>query len=486
MRHKNPVAKGKNPPGRLGGGAAARPRGRAWLVGAAIVVSLAVLALFVVRPWGFKPLDHRSAEDLIQKLYPEKRLPFRIPQEEKDLIDDANRDLRRKTSVYGELKLSGTNTVLSKMNLANKTFVDLGGGRGIQAMYIGLRKRVKAAISIELSETRDKVAQAAWKKLDALQLRGSPQDHIKFYQADILESFDIVKNADVLYWCDTMFSRSMREALLEMLERMPREVHIFSLKRMPRHPRLRHIETFQADVTWREEGAPLHHYVFLKPGSPLVGKQPFFAATKEEAAYAINSNIFYKASPAMSEQEAALIEKLGYSPKYETLPLQGVEKVLRELHPKDEDRIVILGSGIGKTAITLYMRTLVQQITGIEISPTRHQKSLRAKNKLFSQDWSHIEQDPNRTLEFIQGDFLSEGVDIGSGTIFYACSKHFSSDVLKGIVDRLATIPRAVTLVVFSKLPPDDRIRLIKTFQAPTSWSDTADVFVYQKIMNDK
>ncbi|MEM7495590.1 MAG: hypothetical protein AAF471_05560 [Myxococcota bacterium] len=467
-----------------------KPYGGSLLAGAAIVVSLAVLAVLVMRPWGFKPLDHRSAEDLIQQLYPEKRLPFRIPQEEKDLIDDANRDLRRKTSVYGELKLSGTNTVLSKLNFANKTFIDLGGGRGVQAMYIGLRKPVKAAISIELSETRSKIAQAAWKKLAALQPRGGPQNRIKFYQADILESFAIIKDADVLYWCDTMYSRTMRETLLEMLERIPREVHIFSLKRMPRHPRLRHIETFQADVTWREEGAPLHHYVFLKPDSPLVGKQGFFVATPQETAYAINSNIFYKMNSDINEQEALAIKKAGYSPAYETLSLEGVERLLTELAIKNEDRVFLLGGGIGKTAVALYMRTLVQGITGIEISPTRHVGALRAKRKLFSPDWSHMEPNPDRTLEFIQGDFLREEVDLGSGTIFYACSKHFSADVLKGIVDRLAAIPREVTLVLFSKLPADDRIRLIKTFQTPTSWSDAADVFVYRtvlgEIMNDK
>ncbi len=482
MRNKKASGKSRKPHERRTSGNSVKSRGRTWVVGAVMVVLLAVVGVLAVRSWQTEPLDHQRVEELLQKLYPQKRLPSRIPQEEKDLIDDANRDLRRKTSVYGELKLDGAQAMMANTDFANKTFIDLGGGRGMLAMYAGLRSRAKAAISIELSPTRHKVAQAAWRRLAALNLRGNPQKHIQFYQADILESGDKIRQADILYWCDTLFSKALREGLLAILEETEHEVHVFTLKRLPRHPRLRHLKTLHVGVSWRKEGAPMHHYVFLPSRSNLVGEQPFFPTTKEEAHYAIDSSIYYKAKAHIGEKEERAIRASGNSPEYETLSLQGVESLLTQLDIKNEDRVFILGSGMGKTAVVLYMRTLVQEVTGIEISPTRHRRSLRAKRKLFSEDWSHLEHDPDRTLRFIQGDFLQPDIDISSGTIFYACSKHFSPEILKGIVDRLAAIPREVTLVLFSKLPPDDRVRLIKTFQTSASWSKAADVFVYKTV----
>ncbi|MEM7588915.1 MAG: hypothetical protein AAF320_01965 [Myxococcota bacterium] len=419
------------------------------------------------------------ALEIMQELYPDNRLPSRIPQQEKDLINQANNDVRNKSSVYGELKLEGIHTILQKLRLGPKdTLYDLGSGQGRLVMLTYLTTKANAR-GIELSQTRHNKAEEARKRLKSMGLYDSKR--LEYRLGDVLNSkFD---DATVVFVCDTLFNHQLRQGILDRLLAIKHKVTIVSLKRMPLHPRLYPQETLFVPATWND-AVPVHVYhVFPASASPAQSpSREFVKRDLREIKYNFESSIFYKRSGDIDQREQQAILATGHNPQYSELTLADRETLIGAIGFRKGDRLLVLGNGIGKFALHAYMSAPVSRIVGIEISTTRHSKSMRILRKAFSQDWAYIDPQPYRKVTFLHGDFLQDDFHdrFQEATVLYAASQYYSATVVQNIVDKALQVPHAVKLILFQELPAHPRLRKIKQLQVSTADSATVPVYMYE------
>ncbi|MEM7403361.1 MAG: hypothetical protein AAF310_05075 [Myxococcota bacterium] len=427
------------------------------------------------------PFAFAKAMSIMQQLYPDKHLPSRIPQQEKDLINQSNDDNRNKSSVYGELKLKSIYAILQKLRLgANDTLYDLGSGQGRLVMLTYLTTKAHA-YGVELSETRHNIAQQALQRLKTMGLYDSKR--LQYRLADVLNSN--FRDATVVFVCDTLFNHKLRQGILDRVLAIPHKVTIVSLKRMPLHPRVYPQETIFLPATWNE-AVPVHIYhVFPQHGLPAQHpSREFVKRNLREIRYNFESSIFYKRSAKISESEQEAIKATGNNPSYSELLLADREKLIDAIGCKKTDRLLVLGNGIGKFALHAYMSAPASRIVGIEISATRYNLSMRILRKAFSPDWAYIDPQPYRKVTFLQGDFLQNDFHerFQEATVLYAASQHYSMAVVQGIVDKTLQIPHTVKLILFQKLDSNPRLRRTKQLQVSTVGGKTVTAYLYETV----
>eukprot|EP00547_Thalassionema_nitzschioides_P015232 CAMPEP_0194255072 /NCGR_PEP_ID=MMETSP0158-20130606/33576_1 /TAXON_ID=33649 /ORGANISM="Thalassionema nitzschioides, Strain L26-B" /LENGTH=240 /DNA_ID=CAMNT_0038993321 /DNA_START=163 /DNA_END=882 /DNA_ORIENTATION=+ len=106
-----------------------------------------------------------------------------------------------------------------------------------------------------------------------------------------------------------------------------------------------------------------------------------------------------------------------------------------------------LGSGTGKLvgqAILELPSDTIERATGVELSPSRHEFAIQAKEELLERDATHHEvnrfltldycKDINDKLEFIQADLFD--VDISSATHIYIASLCFPDNLLNRLEEK--------------------------------------------------
>tara|TARA_B100001287_G_scaffold276862_1_gene290298 strand:- start:37180 stop:37719 length:540 start_codon:yes stop_codon:yes gene_type:complete len=114
-------------------------------------------------------------------------------------------------STYGELTISGVDTILKNINTNNKIFYDLGSGIGNVILNACKRfSHLKKCIGVEFSEERTEIANQQLRKNKRL------KDKIQFIQDDL---FNVsLRNADIIYISNLCFSDKINRRIGEKLD----------------------------------------------------------------------------------------------------------------------------------------------------------------------------------------------------------------------------------------------------------------------------
>lgn len=435
----------------------------------------------------FEPLDYADAKKALEQAYTSDLLPFQLPDEETDAIESANDSGNRLSHVYGELTFSAWDTALDELDLSqDDVFYDLGGGRGNVVLQVALTTPVKKNVSIELSKTRHEEAVRALEKIQengVTDAKGNPFDpkRIVLIEADILKSD--FSDATVIYQNSTLFPKKLIEGILDKTLQIPRSVTLISTKRLPKHEQLYHAKTLIVAATWHAN-IPLYFYKTLPAGKQLPGIQGGnqLAPRKLEVKYVLDNNyIRMSGFGQLAPEDQKLFKAAGSNPLlYGEISFEGLDMLMTKLSLGPQAVIHFAGGGLGKAAMQTYLATGVKKVVSTELSRTRHNLATAAKTKLEKDDQKWI--DPNRTLEFRQGN--PANIDLSETTILVATQPYLSESQLRRLRDKALQLPRAVKIITMKKLPGHRRLREAEnlTISVPTSWKDSVPLYAYETV----
>jgi len=176
----------------------------------------------------------------------------------------------------------------------------------------------------------------------------------------------------------------------------------------------------------------------------------------------------------ISPEDTNSIESQGCAATYGEITFEGVEKLLTRLDFKDSDVFYDLGCGVGKMVIQVYLATPVKKSVGIELSSERANKALQVHQELSK----HNKLEEGRTLAFYKESFLDS--DLSDATVIYLASTCFSTDLMKKVTNRLATLKKGLRVITLKKLADNPAFKLIDEFIVPMTWSDTTVAYLYE------
>lgn len=112
---------------------------------------------------------------------------------------------------YGELTVSGVDTILKNINTNDKIFYDLGSGIGNVVLNACKRfSSLKKCIGVEFSEERTEIANTQLRKNKRL------KEKVEFIQGDL---FNIsLRNANIIYISNLCFSDAINRKIGEKLD----------------------------------------------------------------------------------------------------------------------------------------------------------------------------------------------------------------------------------------------------------------------------
>ena len=139
------------------------------------------------------------------------------------------------------------------------------------------------------------------------------------------------------------------------------------------------------------------------------------------------------------------------------------------------------GSGVGKMCVQAYFDYPFKKVVGIELSRKRHDGAMKILNKIKDLDLL----DPNRTLNFIQGDFLETPTN--DATVIYMCATCYSNELMLNLVKKFSKLKKGLHVITLKELPEFKKygFELVKEYKLPMSWSrDTggSPVHVYKLV----
>jgi hypothetical protein len=151
-----------------------------------------------------------------------------------------------------------------------------------------------------------------------------------------------------------------------------------------------------------------------------------------------------------------------------------VDKILSVIQPSDSDVFVDYGSGLGKMVIQVFLKSLVKEAYGIEISPELYQHSLNAAQRLQS-DLPGFYQN-GRKLTFFLGNFLE--IPLTTVTIAMVTSTCFTQSLLNQLGKIIEYTPSIHTVLSLRPISILERLTFKKTIRIECSW-DTELCYVY-------
>lgn len=172
-------------------------------------------------------------------------------------------------------------------------------------------------------------------------------------------------------------------------------------------------------------------------------------------------------TPAMS--------KAGGSLTYGEMLYPSVKKLLAKLSLRSQDSFLDLGSGLGKLGIQVFMQSQVHQVRGIEMQSELSSiacDALQTIKKEFPFFW-----EKDRTLEFLQGDFLT--LPWRHASVVYCCATCFRPELLHAIGDKLNQETSVQQVLSLRPLPTLTRLPLKEVFTVECSW-DSALCYYYR------
>lgn len=152
-----------------------------------------------------------------------------------------------------------------------------------------------------------------------------------------------------------------------------------------------------------------------------------------------------------------------------------VDKLLSKIQLSNEDVFVDLGSGLGKLALQVFLKSHVKEVCGIEIVPELHVQALKAALRVQSELPGFYQGD--RKLTFLCDDFLE--ISLATATVVLICSPCFSQDIVYSLGEKINNTPSIRTVLALRPMPTLRHLSFKKTIRLECSW-DTALCYVYE------
>ena len=149
-------------------------------------------------------------------------------------------------------------------------------------------------------------------------------------------------------------------------------------------------------------------------------------------------------------------------------------KIIEKLHLSQKNVLLDLGSGLGKFALQVFLRSEVRKVIGIEATEPLYVQSTKIINHVKKE--LPIFWDDNRELVMMANNFLD--VDWSVADVIYSCSTCFTQELLGKIgekINQTSNIQHALSLRPIQSL---ERLKLHQVFSVECSW-DSALCFWY-------
>ncbi|OGB97373.1 hypothetical protein A3F06_02615 [candidate division TM6 bacterium RIFCSPHIGHO2_12_FULL_36_22] len=168
-------------------------------------------------------------------------------------------------------------------------------------------------------------------------------------------------------------------------------------------------------------------------------------------------------------EEITTINQQGGNATYGEILPDSLETILKDLKLSKKDIFYDLGSGAGKTVVQVAMTTPAKAV-GIELSPTRVSIARKALEKL--------KKEPGKRASFVEGDITT--ANLNDATVIFTCSTCFSDDLMKKLLDKFLELKPGLHVISLRQLPQHKRMKLIKEYSLPMTWSDASPVYLYE------
>jgi ubiquinone/menaquinone biosynthesis C-methylase UbiE len=158
----------------------------------------------------------------------------------------------------------------------------------------------------------------------------------------------------------------------------------------------------------------------------------------------------------------------GKSFTYGETPIPAMRRILAEVRPKKSDVFYDLGSGTGKAVFTAALYFPFRKAVGIECL----------------KDCVRLCNEMKRLLELENVEFRhgSMGrIDWSDATVVYAHSTCFSDSLMRTILKKMKGLKRGARVILITKTPQADFLRLDKAIKIRLSWGE-ATVSFYTKV----
>ncbi len=196
-----------------------------------------------------------------------------------------------------------------------------------------------------------------------------------------------------------------------------------------------------------------------------------------EAAYQTFFSHVYKGVSAKgvnSQADLEVYETQHICHTFGELLTPSLMKLLKLLPLSPEDVFLDLGSGMGKLALTVYLRTCLKTVIGVEGSSAYYEQGIHTLQNLRQ----HI---PNLfskgKLELIQGNLFD--FDFNQATMIYTCSTCFTQELLWLIGEKINQATNVAHVLSLKPIANLDRLSLTKVIPVECSW-DSALCYYYR------
>lgn len=157
----------------------------------------------------------------------------------------------------------------------------------------------------------------------------------------------------------------------------------------------------------------------------------------------------------------------------EILPV-GIDKLLSVMSLDDGDVFFDLGSGLGKLAVQVFLKSSIKEVCGIELLPELHMQAIAISNRV------HVElpafYSGNRRLNFLLGSFLE--LPMANATAVLVSSPCFSPDIMYALGRILEATPTIHSVLTMRPIRGLKRLSFKKSIRIECSW-DSALCYLY-------
>jgi hypothetical protein len=159
----------------------------------------------------------------------------------------------------------------------------------------------------------------------------------------------------------------------------------------------------------------------------------------------------------------------------EILP-SGIDKLLSEICLCEDDVFYDFGSGLGKLAVQVFLKSDVKQVVGIELLPALHQQAVAAALKL-KHDLPRFFDD-NRNITFIVGSFLD--APSHDASVILLASPCFSPSLMQSVETLVNSLPNLRAVLTLRPMHGLKNLTYKKSIHIQCSW-DAALCYLYVK-----
>ena len=178
----------------------------------------------------------------------------------------------------------------------------------------------------------------------------------------------------------------------------------------------------------------------------------------------------------ISEEERGTIKRWGGAPTYGEILPKSVSILLADLKLTEEDVFYDLGSGVGKVAVQVYLKSGLKKSVGVELSSTRHAHAMNVYGKL--KDAGKLKA--NRDLVFRQENILH--TDISDATVLFLCSTCYSDELMAELAIKIQQLKPGARVLTLKPFKSPTALKLVKAYQLPMTWAEASAVHLYQVV----